>query len=135
MDIGQVFFSVRPNLVTSLTSFLLPRQCLTVETIFPKIRQCVCVCVCVCVCTQSLSHVWLFVTPWTVVQPIRLLCPWDFPGRKTGVGCRFLLQGIFPTQRSNPLLLCLLHWQADSLPLSHLGNPPNQTVIHPIDIT
>ena len=32
----------------------------------------------------------------------------------------FLLQGIFPTQGSNP---CLLHWQADSLPLSHLGNP------------
>ena len=35
---------------------------------------------------------------------------------QTGVGCHFLLQGIFPTQRSNPHLL---HWQADSLPLSH----------------
>ena len=42
--------------------------------------------------------------------------PWDFPGKNTGVGCQFLLQGIFLTQRSN---LCLLHWQADSLPLSH----------------
>ena len=30
------------------------------------------------------------------------LCPWDFPGRSTGVGCHFLLQGIFQTQGSNP---------------------------------
>ena len=48
----------------------------------------------------------------------RLLCPWDFPGKDIGMGCHFLLQGIFLTQGSN---LCLLHWQADSLPLSHLG--------------
>ena len=40
------------------------------------------------------------------LEPARLLCPRDFPGKNTGVGCRFLLQGIFPTQRSN---LCLLH--------------------------
>ena len=52
----------------------------------------------------------------------RLLCPWNFPGTKTGVGCHFLLQ-IFSTQGLNPLLLCPLHWQTDSLPLSHLGNP------------
>ena len=31
--------------------------------------------------------------------------------------------GIFPDQGSNPRLLCLLHWQLDSLPLSHLGSP------------
>ena len=31
-----------------------------------------------------------FATPWP--QPIRLLCPWDFPGRNTGVGCHSLLQ-------------------------------------------
>ena len=37
---------------------------------------------------------------------------WDSPGKNTGVGCHFLLQGIFPTQGSNPSLLCLLHWQA-----------------------
>ena len=53
-----------------------------------------------------------------VLQPARLLCPWDFLGRDTGVGCHFLLQGICPTQGSNP---CLLHWQVDSLPLSHQG--------------
>ena len=32
-----------------------------------------------------------------VPYPARLLCPWDSPGRNTGMGCRFLLQGIFPT--------------------------------------
>ena len=34
--------------------------------------------------------------------PIGFLCPWDFPGNSTGVDCHFLLQGIFPTQGSNP---------------------------------
>ena len=37
----------------------------------------------------------------------RLLCPWNFPSRNTGLGCHFLLQGIFPTQGLNPGLLCL----------------------------
>ena len=37
--------------------------------------------------------------------PIRLLCPWDSPGKNTGVGCRALLQGIFQTQESNPILI------------------------------
>ena len=46
-----------------------------------------------------------------------------FPGENTGVGCHFLLQGIFLTQGSNSLLLHLLHWQADSLPLSQRANP------------
>ena len=36
------------------------------------------------------------------LQPHRLLCPWDFPGKSIGVGCHFLLQGIFPTQGLNP---------------------------------
>ena len=39
------------------------------------------------------------------LQLVRLLCPWDFPGENTGVGCHFLLQGIFPTQGLNPHLL------------------------------
>ena len=30
-------------------------------------------------------------------QPTRLPCPWDSPGKNTGVGCHALLQGIFPT--------------------------------------
>ena len=53
------------------------------------------------------------------LQPTRLLCPSDFPGKNTEVGCHFFLQGIFPTQESNS---CLLHWQADTLPLSHQGS-------------
>ena len=48
-------------------------------------------------------------------KPARLLRPWDSPGKNTGVGCHFLLQGIFPTQGSNSHL--------DSLPLGHLGRP------------
>ena len=39
------------------------------------------------------------------LKPIMLLCPRDFPGKDTGVGCLFLLQGIFLTQGSNPGLL------------------------------
>ena len=53
----------------------------------------------------------------------RLLCPWNFPGKNTRLGCHFLLQGIFLTQGLNLYLLCLLHWQADSLPLRHLRSP------------
>ena len=55
------------------------------------------------------------------LQPARLLCPWDSPGKCTEVGCHALLQGIFPTQVSNPHLLYLLHWQAGSLPLEPHG--------------
>ena len=38
-------------------------------------------------------------------QPTRLLHSWDSPGKNTGVGCHFLLQGIFSIQGSNPGLL------------------------------
>ena len=54
------------------------------------------------------------VTPWTIAcqAPVSM----GFHRKNTRAGCHFLLQGIFSTQGSNP---CLLHWQADSLPLSH----------------
>ena len=52
-----------------------------------------------------LSHVRLW-TPWTLAH--RFLCPWSFPGKNTGVGCHFLLQGIFQTQGSNRCLWYLL---------------------------
>ena len=69
------------------------------------------------VVTQLLSYVQL----WDSMDcSPRTLCPWNFPGKNTGVGCHFLLQGIFLTQGSNQRLL---HWQVDSLPLSHLGSP------------
>ena len=50
--------------------------------------------------------------------PARLLCPWNSPGKNTGVGCHALLQGIFLIQGSNPRLLCRLHRYVGSLPLS-----------------
>ena len=46
--------------------------------------------------------------------------PWDSPGQNTGLACHALLQGIVLTQGSSPYLL---HWQVDSLPLSHQGSP------------
>ena len=50
-----------------------------------------------------------------LVCPLQsLLCPWESPGKNTGVGCHALLQGIFPTQEWNLCLYCLLHWQVGS---------------------
>ena len=59
--------------------------------------------------------------PW-IVDPARLLCPWNSPGKNTGVSCYALLQGIFPTQGLNLLL------QADSLPAEPPGKPKNTGV-------
>ena len=45
---------------------------------------------------------------WTYgLKSTRVLCPWNFTSKNTGVGCYFLLQRIFLTQWSNPCLLCL----------------------------
>ena len=41
------------------------------------------------------------------LQPSRLLSDWDSLGKNNGVGCHFLLEGIFPTQGLNPCLKCL----------------------------
>ena len=68
-----------------------------------------------CVQVPLLGCVQHFATPRAVAA--KLLCPWNFPGKKTRVGCDFLFQGIFLTQESNLCLLHLLH----SLPLCHLG--------------
>ena len=68
---------------------------------------------------QSLSHVGLFVSPWTVAHKAPL---WNFPGKSTGVGCHFLLQGIFPNPGIKPRSPVL---QADSLPAEPQGKPRN----------
>ena len=60
------------------------------------------------------------------VQPARLLCPWDSPGKNTGVDCHALFQGIL-TQGSSLRLWCLLHWEAGSLPLVLPGKPKEST--------
>ena len=54
-----------------------------------------------------LSYIQLFVTLWNVIHQVP--CSWDSPGNNTGLGCHFLLQGIFLTQGLNPLLWHLLH--------------------------
>ena len=58
-------------------------------------------------------------TPWTIAHQA-LLCPWDSPGKNTGVGCHFLLQGIFLTQES---YLGLLHGRWMIYQLSYEGSP------------
>jgi len=58
-----------------------------------------------------------FATPWTVIH--QGLLTMGFPRQDTGMGCCFLLQEIFLTQVLNP---CLLHWDVDSLPLTHQGS-------------
>ena len=69
-----------------------------------------------CVCCAKVASVTSdSATLWTVA--CWLLCPLDSPGKNTRVACHTLLQGFFLTQRLNPCLLCLLHWQAGSLPL------------------
>ena len=57
--------------------------------------------------------------PLCRLQPTRLLCPWDSPGKNTGVGCRALLQGIVPTQDLNP---GLPHCRRILYSLSHQRN-------------
>ena len=59
--------------------------------------------------------------------PTKALCPWNSPGKNTGVGCHFLLQGIFLTQGSN---MHLLHWQAESLLLGHQRSLYTHTHTH-----
>ena len=63
-----------------------------------------------CACTLTcfrVSDTLQHYGPW----PMRLLCPWHYPGKNIGVGCHSLLQGFFLTLGLNPCLLCLLNWQ------------------------
>ena len=79
-------------------------------------------CVCVCMCVHTHDHSCLIL--WDLMD-----C--NLPGSSvheifqeyTGVGCHFLLQGIFQTHGWKLCLLSLLHWQVDSLPLVPSGKP------------
>ena len=79
-------------------------------------------------CAHSLRRVWLFATPWIVARQTPLYT--GFPGQEYLSGLPFLLQGIFQTLGSKPHLFCLLHRQADSLPLRHLKSP--QIYLYPV---
>ena len=70
-----------------------------------------------CCCDLVSKLLYYFTTLWTVA--CRLLCPWDFPGKNTGVDCHFLLQGIFMTQGSNA---SLLHCRQLLYQLCHQGS-------------
>ena len=84
-------------------------------TLQPDTESCTCACQVSSGVSDSLRS--------TGLQPARLLCLWDSPGKDTGVGCHAHLQGIFPTQGLNLHLLCLLHWQSGSRPLVPPGKP------------
>ena len=75
--------------------------------------------------TKSHHCVRLFVTLQTVPHhPLPwLFCPWSSSVKNTEVGCHAFFHGIFPTQRSNILLLQLQHWQVGSVPLTLPGKP------------
>ena len=77
-----------------------------------------------CVKSKSVSHSIMSNSLWSHgLYSARLLCPWNSPGKNTTVGSHSILQGIFPTQRSNPglphcrqILYCLSHHeQGDSI--------------------
>jgi len=71
---------------------------------------------------KLLSRVRLFETPWTY-------SPWNTPGKNTGVGSHSLLQGIFPSQGSNP---GLPHSRQILYQLSHQGSPRTpEWVVYP----
>ena len=65
------------------------------------------------------------------LYPARLLCPWNSPGKNTGVVCHFLLQGIVPTQELNP---SLLHCRQILYQLSYEGNPKQMYTAHLLHI-
>ena len=80
-----------------------------------------CVCVSVCPQVHARVHVSLLADPWTVAHQAPLFM--EFSRQEYWSFCHFLLQGIFPSQGLNSPLFRLLHWQAGSLPLCHLGSP------------
>ena len=70
-------------------------------------------------CFLVSSCVRLLATPWAE-EPGGLLCPRNFPGKNTAVGCHFLLQGNLPDPGTES---SLKHWQVGSWPLSHQESP------------
>ena len=85
-----------------------------------------CMCVCVCVCVLRHSVMSNSLQPHGL-QLARLLYPWNSPGKNAGMSSRSLLQGIFPTQGSNPGIFPTqrsnLHWRQSLYCLSDRGSP------------
>ena len=111
----QFFRAQRALLLISILNYFQGTSC-SGSGFNPCRSSCVCVCVCVC----SVSQLCPTVTPWTIAQQVPLFI--GFPRQEHWSGMPFPLLDIFLTQGSNPNLLYLLHWQAYSLPLCHLGS-------------
>ena len=83
-----------------------------------------------CAPAQSLSHIWLFVIPWTVACQFSLCM--EFSRQEYWSGCHFLHQGIFLTQGLNPTSgigrQILYHWATRKTHLSSVY----LSVYHPI---
>ena len=106
--------------------------CMCVCVLLSRFSYCVCVCVCVCCSVASVMCVCVCCSIASVMskslrphglQTASLLCPWDFTGKNTRMGCHAFLQGIFLTQGLSQLLL-----QADFLPTKPPGKPRSQLI-------
>ena len=75
-------------------------------------------CVCVCVCVYNDIYISLLLLSCSVMSDS--LQPTGLSSKNTGMGCCFLLQGIFPSQGSNP---CLLYYRQILLPAESWGSP------------
>ena len=88
---------------------------------------------CACVCSAVSDTLWP-----QGLQPTSLPYPWTLPGKNTGMSYHFLLQGIFPTQRLNPLhLLCTPSFLRNPLLMDRRNpllcdNPTSSFFISPI---
>ena len=87
-----------------------------------------------CVCTQSLSCVCLFVTQWTVAHQ----APLSMGFSRLLASILYWSELLFPTPQdlpdpgSNPILLHLLHWQVNSLPLAPPGKPIKEECLNSV---
>ena len=107
----------QPSMITGIERSCSPE--LTLQIFFFNFLFCI---VGACMLAKSLQSCL------TLCDPVNCSTPGssvhgDSPDKNTKVGFHTLLQGIFPTEGSNPCLLCLLHWQANSLALAPPGKP------------
>ena len=108
-----------------ILSFWKPNSVFKKQKLF-KIRLCCC-----CLVTKSC----LTLLPPHELQPSRLLGPWNFPGRNTGVGCRFFLAGIFLTQEGWNLGLPYCTWILYSEPPGKPDNVHYMSLLHDANLS
>ena len=119
--------AIRSVLPCSLTPYIHP----SLHSVQPFSRCLLraCYAVLYCAVLNRFSRVQLFCDPMGCSLPGSSVHG-DSPGTNTGVGRHALLQGIFPTQGSNPYLWCRLHCRQVLYPLSHLGSPSTYYTRH-----